>query len=755
VKTIQKLWCDKGLKFTLNSLIMKHLFISIFLTLLIAVMVQHAGAQKFSIDSSNRIMLLMPGRHLILPAFSFRLNDTLFSAASIHNIHGFPLQIKVAQLEENVFNIEITNTGTDTVELSNLVPVGETDSLTYITATGPWALARARLFRPGFMPVSVTLPDNNWDLGYASLRLSDEKYFAALIKRKEIENGHKHRYKTVLFPGGKAIFDLNAVFGGPRWQDVLTLVFRDKKLFIANQFDNSLYERPDLQWIRDAYLIMLRFAWDKEFYDWKKRSYQYYNLLNNPGALGSYDVIGLWPTWPRLGADERNQWDLYRDMPGGLEKLNNLAAHAHQQNTRFFIAYNPWDKSTRKENPYKAMASLIKETNADGVVLDTRGKSSYELQKAADSMKGGVVMYSEGMAIVEDMPGIISGRVHDAIYLQPQLNMNKIIKPDFSIFRVCQLADGNIHRETAISFFNGYGTEINTFAPGRPEWIQTEYEFLGKTLMVLRQNSLLFKSNGLVPLIDTYTDSIWVNQWQGNCKTLYTILSFKPEGFNGPLFSICPDTNYHIIDLWNHVVPELCTVPNAKTQVKVLLEGYPNKAYGTREEGAVSCIALLKTQLFLQYHNDSLMVKSTGGNKILIWPGNPSYKNQPLVFDTTAFKVFLYDSLTGFEGKVVIQLFDEKELLDEQIVIRNLRDHPVLVSGKLKTKPGEASTKGMALIPATSFVFYATPYSHRVPMEGPGPGATHSIQPHVITNTMYLKILVPAKPTVVFLVFLI
>ena len=63
------------------------------------------------------------------------------------------------------------------------------------------------------------------------------------------------------------------------------------------------------------------------------------------------------------------------------------------------------------------MAKLIAETEADGVVLDTRGNSSMNCRQLPTVSEKGVVMYSEGMAITKDMPGIISGRVHNAIYL--------------------------------------------------------------------------------------------------------------------------------------------------------------------------------------------------------------------------------------------------------------------------------------------------------------------------------------------------
>ena len=53
----------------------------------------------------------------------------------------------------------------DTLSISNVVPFGEDNSSVYITGDGPWDLARAWLFRPGFQPVRVILPDNAWELG--------------------------------------------------------------------------------------------------------------------------------------------------------------------------------------------------------------------------------------------------------------------------------------------------------------------------------------------------------------------------------------------------------------------------------------------------------------------------------------------------------------------------------------------------------------------------------------------------------------
>ena len=166
------------------------------------------------------------------------------------------------------------------------------------------------------------------------------------------------------------------------------MMFRDRYIYDVEKFDNSLYERKDLAWIRESYLVVLQMAWDREFYDRFTGKYTYADVIKKGIELfGKIDVYGIWPTWPRLGLDQRNQWDMYRDLPGGTQQLRNFIKMSQMSDTKFFIAYNPWDNSTRKEDHYKGLAKLIAETEADGVVLDTMGNSGSELQNAADSVK--------------------------------------------------------------------------------------------------------------------------------------------------------------------------------------------------------------------------------------------------------------------------------------------------------------------------------------------------------------------------------
>ncbi|NSW94421.1 MAG: SUMF1/EgtB/PvdO family nonheme iron enzyme, partial [Bacteroidales bacterium] len=663
------------------------------------------------------------------PVISFLADEKIYDSDDVTAIRvnekyilNFADRIKVTFGETDSFplywdgELIFENISADTISISNVIPFSADEQTVYITGKGPWDLARAWLFRPGFSPVRVILPDNAWELGYVSFEAEGGYSVCAVTRRKNTEGGQRQRYQTVLPPGAKVTYTMYAdVFKGA-WQDGLRLMFRDRYLYDLEKFDNSLFERTDLQWIKECYLIVLQMAWDREFYDRLSGKYTFPEVIKKGiEQLGFIDIYGIWPTWPRLGLDQRNQWDMYRDLPGGVNQLRSFAKMAQQAGTKFFIAYNPWDNSTRKEDHYKGMARLISETGADGVVLDTRGSSSRELQNAADSVRKGVIMYSEGMAIVKDMPGIISGRVHNAIYYSPELNLNKLIKPDFSIFRVCDVGEDQNHREIAIAFFNGYGTELNMFRPGkRDENYLSDLDFLSRTTFILRQNNDAFLDNDWTPLIETLGDKIHVNRWRAPGKTLYTILNMRPEGYSGRLFRVERENDEHVVSLWNHENVEIVS-ENGIEYAVITAEGWPDAYSGTRKEGSVDCIAVFKNVLNSKLYGDSLYVKKPAKGHMTVWKGNPSYANKGIELKILNDTVLRINDLFGFyEGKIVLQLTDGKRLIDENI--HHLRGgKPWLISKQVKTVRATGIPSDMVLIPGAEFSYKVTTEEDFIP----------------------------------------
>jgi|WetSurMetagenome_2_1015567.scaffolds.fasta_scaffold01464_14 gamma-glutamyl hercynylcysteine S-oxide synthase len=694
------------------------------------------------------------------PLYSFLLNNKLFNSGEVNPENNgdqysqtydknLRVTCKLADSSDTGWSREIIfeNIGEDTVSISNVVPFGEDINSVYITGKGPRDLARSWLFRPGCRPVRVILPDNAWELGYSSFHIGKDFSVCAVARRIKIEGGQNLRYESILPPQAKVVYSIFAEAFKGEWQNGLRIMFRDRYLYDVRSFDNSLFGREDLAWIKESYLIILQMAWDRDFYDRLSGKYTYADVIKKGNELfGNIDVFGIWPTWPRIGLDQRNQWDMYRDLPGGTEQLRSFVRMSHQSNTRFFIAYNPWDNSTRQEDHFAGMGQLISETEADGVVIDTRGSSSKELQDAADSVRKGVVMYSEGMAVPNDMQRIVSGRVHNAIYLSPELNLNKLIKPDFSIFRVCDVGEDIIHREVAIAFFNGYGCELNMFRPGgRDENYRNDLDYLSHTTFILRQNNDAFLDSGWTPLMETVLDNIFVNRWKSGDKTVYTVLNMRSEGINGRLFKVDSIPGKHYISLWNH--ENLHPVyEKGKAYLSVNAPGWQSSFSGTRKEGSVDCIAELPDLIKSSLKGDSIKISRTGNGTILIWKGNPSYqtlyKEYRIINDTT---MRVKDIFGFYEGKIVLQLIENKRLKDEN-VLSVKGGKPWLISKVKPTMKSTAIPSEMVLIPGASFSYDVSANEDFIPYPEVS-GITVNIDSFLIdkypvTNAQYYEFLV-------------
>ncbi len=640
-----------------------------------------------------------------IPLVSFKIGEKLFFSNNDDYESKIQIELKNEEIKSGGWHAEVVfkNTSKDTLKLHNIVPLGENPERVYITGLGDHYLSRTYLFRPGFKPVNVIVPDNAWELGYSELDLGETK-IAAFSRRMSWENASRRRFETWVNPGGSVTYEIwMETFTGD-WQEGLRKIFQDKMLFDVENFDNSLFEREDLKWVRHTYLCQLMMGWDHDIFDVEKNRYTLNDFISfNNKVLGGAEIYGLWPTWPALGMDQRNQWDMYRSMPGGMDAVKKLADLCHLNNSHFYIAFKPWDTATRNEDPYEGLAKSVKESGADGVVLDCSGASTEQLQKAGDNGGDGVIMYSEGMAVPKDMQGIVSGRVHNALYYCPMLNLNKLIKPEFAIFRVVEIGKERIKREYSLSLFNGYGTENNLFSPGRPYWLDEQWKYLAKILMIQRENAENFTQQNWVPLIKTNADNIFVNQWPADDKTVFTIFSLIPQGFNQPLFEVFPKENSHFVDLWNHEPVQLDTVDN-KTFAVADVEAFSEKYLGTNNEGAVGTIAEFPKLLSVKFNlpADELSFSASRGDSIKIYAGMPGYEGKWKTYSVQKQTIRLIRDFGREEGKFVVQLFGKGQLMDEQIV-SFAPASARLISSICTTEKYSKALKGMVRIPAGKF----------------------------------------------------
>jgi len=670
---------------------------------------------------------------------SFDIDNELFKLTTPIQVLNFQtnsrgsIQHKILnvskQKEAWVIKVLLSNTGSDTGIIKNFLPFEINKHQVYLTGKGEHRLSRTHLFLPGKIPINVIVPDNAWEMGYNTIELRPNLSIYGFSRRADesILKGKVKRFETILYPGGSISYTIYIEPFKGVWQNGILQVFQKRKLYEVENFNDSLYHRKDLEWVRHTYLMHLMMAWDKNLFDRPNNTYAINQFIARGNqCYGGDDIIGIWPTWPTLGLDQRNQFDLYKDLPGGFNAIQNISDELAKQNKHLYVAYNPWDIDTRAQNHYDGLSWLINNTHADGVVLDTQGSSSDSLQKAADSVRKGVIMYSEGMAVAKDMQGIISGRVHNALYYPPMLNLNKFIQPGFTIYRVAELYKEPINREFATSFFNGYGTEMNIMVPGQPAWTEKQYALLGKTTHLLRLLSDNFNAANVLPLIPTKVDSIWVNKWVTNQKTVYTIYSIIPQGFKNELFEVMPKYNWHFVDVYHHQLLKP-NYKNGKYYIEAETEAFHQKYLGTNNEGAVDCIVhlpkLIEASIANNYLNIGLIKNNYTNTKniyIEIWKSETGWQQPDLVLAFNNQSISIQKAFDRFEGKLILQVIQKdslgyKTLLDETVVDLPVSEaRPMLETKKINISPSASTisnntiTQGMVVIPAGKFIFKQT-----------------------------------------------
>jgi formylglycine-generating enzyme required for sulfatase activity len=291
--------------------------------------------------------------------------------------------------------------------------------------------------------------------------------------------------------------------------------------------------------------------------------------------------------------------------------------------------------------------------------------------------------------------------------MPPPLNMNKFMKPDFAIFRVLQLAEGPLHRESAVAFFNGYGSEINTMRPGRPDWIAAELRYLGLTTKLLRENATAFLDPAWMPLVPTLEDGLWANRWRDGAKTVWTIFSLRPEGFKGALVEADVPEGAHLVSLWNH--EELAPfAQDGRTYAPAEVAAFDAAHLGTRLEGNVDCLAILPELLRVEADGELVTIEAAdapAGSRIAVSAGNPSYAEDPAWFGTERRTIALHEHWGFREEKFVVQLFDGRGELRDERVVRLPLAHPRLVTRVRRTASAAGAPAGMVEVPAGTFVF--------------------------------------------------
>ena len=310
-------------------------------------------------------------------------------------------------------------------------------------------------------------------------------------------------------------------------------------------YDASLYDRADFQWVKRAFNCCFLMMYDQHFYDRERGCYTVDRILaEGEERFGGYDIVVLWHAYPRIGLDQRNQFDFYRDMPGGLDGLRRVADQLHARGVKVYINYNPWDTGTRREgrDDVAALAAVVRAIGADGIFLDTMEHGMDSFRAALDAARPGVVLESELALPVEDIA------THHMSWAQwfydspvPGVLRNKWLEPRHMQHGISRWTEDR-SKELQTAWMNGSGMMVweNVFGQW-VGWSPRDSHILKTMSGIQRYYSDLFSSNGWQPLVRGAMDGeVFASLWHDDTCRLWTLVNRASVQKDGPLLQVLP-----------------------------------------------------------------------------------------------------------------------------------------------------------------------------------------------------------------------
>ncbi len=348
----------------------------------------------------------------------------------------------------------------------------------------------------------------------------------------------------------------------------------------SQPLDMSLYDRTDLQWLATSFACHFTFMYDLSFFDPQSGRFLVDQFLaDGEREFGGYDAVLLWHAYPRIGVDQRNQFDFYRDMPGGLDGMRQLVHDLQQHGVKVYINYNPWDLATRREpvSTLQSLADIVAAMDVDGIFLDTMAAGSQELRTLVDQQRTGVAFVPEIFPSVADLSSLMGSWYQFGVnpFAEPSLLHHKWIEPRHMELQISRWKglhpheQDPHHQEIENAFFNGSGMMIweNIFGAYNP-WRVRDRMLWSRAVRVLRTYQEYFVAGSWQPFYPTDQPELFAHRWTHDGQALFTLVNHGEERSDAPLLTLSGlDSSAQAFDLWQGRELQLRHLPDGRRQV--------------------------------------------------------------------------------------------------------------------------------------------------------------------------------------------
>jgi formylglycine-generating enzyme required for sulfatase activity len=325
------------------------------------------------------------------------------------------------------------------------------------------------------------------------------------------------------------------------------------------RYDGSQYDRADLAWTQRVFSQVQLLIWDRSFYDPEKSEYTVDRFLRETeDRIGPIDAVLIWHVYPNLGVDDRNQFDLLRDLPGGITGVRAMVQQFHAHGVKVFFPVIAWDTGTRDEGipAAQSMARLMKEVGADGINFDTLESIPREFQNASDA--AGVPLALEPQFDIHDQSlawsnlgwnDWVTWEGKDYPFV-PMVSRSKSLEPRHMV-NVTDRFTRDKTDSLQHAFFNGQGyTTMENLWGFWYGMNENDAEALLRFTQIERAFAENLRSPEWEPHTPTIQDGIFASKFPGQ-NTLWTVVNRNEYEVRGEQLRIEHQAGIKYFDLWH------------------------------------------------------------------------------------------------------------------------------------------------------------------------------------------------------------
>ena len=323
-------------------------------------------------------------------------------------------------------------------------------------------------------------------------------------------------------------------------------------------YHDANYRRPELQWAQRNFVHAQMMVEDRFFFDPDSGKYTVDRYLDDLEArFGGIDSVLIWYVYPNIGIDDRNQFDLARDLPGGIEGLKGAVDDFHRRGVRVFLPTMPWDNGTRAagRSDWDAIAELVVAVGADGINGDTYNGVPRAFFDACDALGQPVVVQPESTISAEEhlIWNVQSWGKKAPNEVVPPVAKFKWLEPRHMINYENRWGRERNH-DLQYIFFNGIG--YNAWENVWGVWNQLtprDAESLRRIAAIERQCAELMVSLDWRPYEQTLQRGVFASRFPGAGRCLWTVVNRHESAVDGEQLALPHASGRRWFDAWNGV----------------------------------------------------------------------------------------------------------------------------------------------------------------------------------------------------------